>query len=135
MKQYIHRGDITFAMLLAFFLTWYNVLGVAQHGMLTGRNILRLVVSYITVAVLLEVVFALVYYLRKKPLFGNAKSLYFSWARTLPVSLIISACSSLFYYIYLPSPIQGLTLLLIAAGFVVSLVLTMLYLYSLVEKK
>lgn len=135
MDRYIHRGDITFALLLAFFLTWYNVLGTAQRTGFTTLEVARLVVGFAMVAVLLETVFALICFLRKKPLFGRRKSAFFSWKRTLPVSVLVSGLSTVFYYVYLPSPLGHAATLLLAAGFVTGILLTMLYFYSLVERK
>ena len=135
MNKYIHRGDILSAVLLAFFLTWYNVLGTAQNSELTPLNIARLAMGFAMVAVLLEVVFALICYLRKQSLFGRRKSAFFSWKRTLPVSVLVSGGSTLFYYIYLSPPIASGTWALLFAGFILGTLLTMLYFYSLVEKK
>lgn len=132
MDKYIHRGDIAFALLLAFYLTWYNVLGCVHQ--LTGINIARLGLHFVTVFVLIEIVFGLVCYLRKRPLFGKAKSLFFSWKRIVPISVLVSGGSTLFYYCYLSSPIDSQTLLFLLIGFVAGTILTMLYFYSLVEK-
>jgi hypothetical protein len=135
MDKYIHRGDIAFALLLAFFLTWYNVLRAAQSTGFTALGIARLAMGFALVAVLLEVVFALVCYLRQKPLFGKSKSQYFAWRKVLPISALISGCGTVFYYIYLPSPLGLATKVTLAVGFVAGMLLTMLYFYSLVEKK
>lgn len=135
MRAYIHRGDIHFALLLAFFLTWYRVLAIVEASILTPLNIARLAINFVAIATMLEVIFGLICYLRKKPLFGRAKSRFFSWKRTLPVSAVISAAGILFYYFELATPIAGQTIWALVIGFAIGTILTMLYFYSLVEKK
>ncbi len=135
MDKFIHRGDISFALLLAFFLTWYRVLDTAQSVGFTLLGIARLVMGFALVAVLLEIVFALVCYLRRKPLFGKKMSAFFSWKRIVPVSMLISGGGTVFYCLYLSSPFSPTTTATLIVGFIMGTLLTMLYFYSLVERK
>ena len=60
MRVYIHRGDIHFALLLAFFLTWYRVLAIVEASILTPLNIARLAINFVAIATMLEVIFGLI---------------------------------------------------------------------------
>ncbi len=134
MMKFVHRGDILFALLLAFFLCWYNVLNLIYLGHCSWLAVARLLMTYIFVAMMLEVMFALISYVRGHPLFGNHKMTFFSWRLVLPIALLFSAASTLFYFISLPVLTTPLTIGLVT-GFVLGTILTTLYFYSLVEKK
>lgn len=135
MKQYIHRGDIHFCLLLAFFLTWYRVLDTLQSATLSGIVIARLAMNFVAIAVMLEVIFALLCYLRGKSMFGKSTLPYFDWKRILPISMLITAGSQVFYYFHLPSPLAAPTMWGFVLGFVAGTLLTMLYFHSLVKRK
>lgn len=134
MKNFFHRADMTFALLLAFFLSWYNVLSIIQAGYISWLAIGRLLINFVFIFVLLEIMFALICYVRKKPLFGNTNLTFFSLRAVLPIAVFLSGASSLFYFLAIPKLTVALGIGL-AVGFVVGTILSVLYFYSLVEKR
>ena len=97
-------------------------------------NVGRIAMRFALLAVMLAVVLMLVAYLRGKPLFGRSKSMYFSWGRVVPASVIVSGGYVLLNWLALPSPVavrQWIALLVLFAG---GCIVLMLYFYSLVQK-
>ncbi len=132
MSKYIHRGDIAFALLLAFFLCWGAALMMEPVSVL---NVARLAWRLLLMAVLLEVVLALVAYLRGgKGLFGRKASMFFFWRKSLSISVVVSAAFTLFYAIYLPSAYVFEHWVRLAVMFVLGVGAGMVYLRSLVRK-
>ena len=126
----IYKGDYHFALTLAFFLSWGKALAMPQ---LTWHAVGRVLTHYAFIGCMLILLFALIASLRDKPLFGRAKSTYFSWGRVVPATLVLAAVYALFYILYLPafSNMQWWTLLVL---FVIGWVVLILYFYSLVAK-
>lgn len=127
----IYKGDIFFALLLAYFLSWGYALGMADYSWL---NVGRLLMHFLFLAAMLGLLLTLVSYLRGKPLMGRAKSAYFSWGRVLPVSIFLSAAYVLFFWLMLPKPLENRhwwTLLILFIGGCLAL---LLYFYGLVQK-
>lgn len=133
MQKYIHRGDIAFALLLAFFLCWGAALMMEPISLL---NMVRLAWRFLLVAVLLEVVLALVAYLRGgKGLFGQKASMFFFWQKAIGAGIVLSALFAAFYAIYLPwAYVCAHWLRLVVLG-VLGVAAVMLYLRSLVRKQ
>ena len=125
------KNDLYFALLLAFFLEWGEVLMMPG---LTWPNVGHVALRYALLALMLEAVFFLVAYLRKKTLFGHAKSAYYSWGRVVPVSVIVSACYALVRLLTLPSPVTAFQWWALAVLFVAGCLALMLYFYGLVQK-
>ena len=101
---------------------------------LTWPNVGHLVIRYVLLALMLEAVFFLVAYLRKKTLFGHAKSAYYSWGSVVPVSVIVSAGYAMVRLLTLPSPVTAFQRWALAALFVAGCLALMLYFYGLVQK-
>ena len=97
-------------------------------------NVGRIVMRFALLAVMLAAVLALVAYLRGKPLFGRSKSMYFSWGRVVPVSVIVSGGYVLLNWLALPSPVAAKQWIALLALFVGGCIVMMLYFYSLVQK-
>lgn len=132
MSKYFHRGDMVFSLLLSFFLCWGRALQMVPVSVL---NVLRLLSLVLVVAVLLEIVLALVAYLRGgKGLFGRRASVFFFWRRSAMVSVSVSAFFTLFYAIFPPSGVVETPWLRLAVLFVLGVVAGMLYLRSLVKR-
>lgn len=130
MKQYLNKGDACFALLLAVFLNWYEAMHITEYTwVLAGR----LAGNMVYLFVMLEVALMALCYLRGKPLFGRAKSQYFEWRRTLPLSILISGGYALFYYFYLDELSRDQVMTLIV-GAVLATCALMLYFYSLVKR-
>lgn len=129
--MHFHKADIFFALLLAYFLSWGYVLGMSDFG---WYSVGRLLFHYLFLAAMLALLFLLVAYLRGKPLMGRAKSMYFSWGRVVPASVIVSGGYALLYWLMLPKPLEDRhwwTLLILLVGGCLAL---LLYFYSLVQK-
>lgn len=133
MDKHIHKGDVTFALVLAYFLCSYRFLE-ADPTRFGWNQILMLLFWYGIIAVSLEVIFVLVSCLRQKPLFGKRKMAFFAWKRVLPIALIISGVSVACYYFMLPEP-TTLQIYILIGEFVVGVIALLLYFYSLVERK
>lgn len=131
MKQYLDKGDACFALLLAVFLNWYESMHITEY---TWTLAGRLAGNMVYLFVMLEVALVALHYLRGKPLFGRAKSQYFEWSRTLPLSILISGGYALFYYFYLPSPLAEAQVMTLIVGAVLATCALMLYFYSLVKR-
>ncbi|MBQ7742489.1 MAG: hypothetical protein IJT90_06170 [Bacteroidaceae bacterium] len=129
--MHLHKADCYFALLLAYFLIWGAVLAMPDYSLL---NVGRIVMRFALLAVMLAAVLALVAYLRGKPLFGRSKSMYFSWGRVVPVSVIVSGGYVLLNWLALPSPVAAKQWIALLALFVGGCIVMMLYFYSLVQK-
>ena len=127
----ISKSDIYFALLLAYFLIWGAVLAMPDYSML---NVGRIAMRFALLAVMLAAVLALVAYLRGKPLFGRSKSMYFSWGRVVPASVIVSGGYVLLNWLALPSPVTAKQWIALLALFFGGCIVQMLYFYSLVQK-
>lgn len=133
MQKYIHRGDIAFALLLAFFLCWGAALLVEPVSVL---NLVRLVWRFLLVALLLEVVLALVACLRGgKGLFGRKASSFYFWQKAVGAGVVVSALFTAFYAIYLPAAYVCTHWLRLVVLFVLGVAAIMFYLRSLVKKE
>ena len=126
-----YRGDIFFALLLAYFLIWGAVLAMPDYSLL---NVGRIAIRFALLSVMLAVLLMLVAYLRGKPLFGRSKSMYFSWGRVLPLSVIVSGGYVLLNWLSLPSPVEARQWVALLVLFVFGCIVLMLYFYSLVQK-
>ncbi|MBO4593072.1 MAG: hypothetical protein J5678_02645 [Bacteroidaceae bacterium] len=130
--MHLYKGDIYFSLLLAYFLNWGYALSVPEY---TWLNVGRIAMNFLLLAVMIEVVLMLTAYLRHKPLFGQAKSTYFSWGRAVPVSLVLPALYAGSFYLMMSKPIEQTHFwaLLVLAG--LGFVVLMLYCYSLVQRE
>ncbi|MCH5178965.1 MAG: hypothetical protein J1F13_04710 [Prevotellaceae bacterium] len=131
MLSHIRKADLRFSLLLAYFLIWRKALAMPE---LSWHNVGRVVGDMLFVALLLEIVLVLVGILRHKPLFGRAKSVYFSWRRVLPVSVVVSGLYALLSWITLPAPVGVLQLRILAVLAVGGCIALMLYMYGLVSR-
>lgn len=131
MLSYIRKADLRFSLLLAYFLIWGNALAMP---MLSWSNVGRVAVNWLFVALLLEIVLVLVGILRGKPLFGRAKSVYLSWRRVLPVSIIVSGLYALLSWFALSKPVAALQVGILAVLAVGGCIALILYMYGLVGR-
>lgn len=133
MLKFIHRGDIAFALLLAFFLCWGAALLMEPVSVL---NVVRLAWRFLLVALLLEMVLALVAYLRGgKGLFGRKASSFYFWQKAVGAGVVVSVLFTAFYAIYLPTAYVCAHWLRLAVLFVLGVAAIMFYLRSLVRKE
>jgi len=133
MDKHIHKGDVIFALVLAYFLCSYRFLEIDPATFGWARA-LQLVFWYGIIAASFEIIFVLVSCLRQKPLFGNRKMAFFAWKRVLPIAFVISGASVACYYFMLPEP-TTLQIYILITEFVVGFLAIVLYFYSLVKRK